>query len=106
MKSPEFDEFFDKQPRNVQIKLDWAIEAVGQLDIISTKLVKKLVNTDFYELRVSMDNEYRVVLLAVGHDNIMSADTVYFLNGFVKKSTKDYKKQLVIANNIVKNIRL
>jgi hypothetical protein len=106
IKSPEFDEFFDSQSDKVQTKLDWAILAISRLDVISTKLAKKLVGTNFYEMRVSMDNEYRVVLLAVGHDNIMKADTVYFLNGFVKKSTKDYKRQLAIAENIVKNMKL
>ncbi len=106
MKSPEFDEFFDNQSVKVQAKLDWALQAISGLDVISTKLVKKLVETDFYELRISMDNEYRVILLAVDHDNIMQASTVYLLNGFVKKSTKDYRKQLVIANNIVKKISL
>jgi hypothetical protein len=105
-KSPEFNEFYEKQPAKVQAKLDWGIQAIGRLNIISANLVKKLVDTDFYEMRVSMDNEYRVVLLAIGHDNIMKANVVYFLNCFVNKSTKDYKKQITIAYNIVKKLEL
>jgi len=92
--SPAFEEFYGDQPAQVQAKLDYAINALRELRIVSAKLVKKLTDTDFYELRVSMNNEYRIIIFAVGHDNIMEADTVVLLNGFVKKSTKDYKKQI------------
>ncbi|MDR2912195.1 MAG: type II toxin-antitoxin system RelE/ParE family toxin [Alistipes sp.] len=95
--SQAFEEFYDAQPAAVQAKLDYAVNALGELRVVSAKLVKKLTGTDFYELRVSMSNEYRVILFAVDHDNITEAGTVVLLNGFVKKSTKDYKKQINTA---------
>jgi phage-related protein len=102
--SSEFNEFFTAQPAKVQAKLDHAIHVVRELRVISTKLVKKLIDTEFYELRVSMNNEYRVIIFAVGHSNIMETDTVVLLNGFIKKSTKDYKKQINTAKKILEEL--
>ena len=58
-----------------------------------TKFVKKLVGTDFFELRVSVDNE-----------NINLATSIILLNGFVKKSTKDYEKEITKAINILRSL--
>ncbi|WP_348722637.1 hypothetical protein [Parabacteroides goldsteinii] len=38
-----------------------------------------------------MDNEYRVILFAIDKPNLMEARKV-LLNGFIKKSTKNYKR--------------
>lgn len=72
--------------------------------VLATKFVKKLVNTPFYELRVSVDNEIRVILFSIGHDNINQAEQIILLNGFVKKSTKDYTKELKKALNILNSM--
>ncbi len=58
----------------------------------------------FYELRVSVGNEYRVILLTIDHDNLIEATQLILLNGFMKKSTKDYKKQIERANNILNDL--
>ena len=58
----------------------------------------------FFELRVSVDNEIRVILFAVDNDNINLATNVILLNGFVKKSTKDYDKEITKAINILRNL--
>lgn len=71
---------------------------------LSSKFVKKLVGTDFFELRVSVDNEIRVILFAVDNDNINLATSVILLNGFVKKSTKDYDKEITKAINILRSL--
>lgn len=68
---------------------------------IPAKFVKKLVNTPFYELRVSVDNEIRVVLFAIDHENINLASRVILLNGFIKKSTKDYDREIIKAQDIL-----
>ena len=42
-------------------------------------------------MRVSVNtNEYRTILFAVDNDNIILSKKVLLLNGFLKKSTKDY----------------
>jgi len=99
----EYLEFFESANKRTKDKLNYAIEILRSMDVISTKFVKKLVNTDFYELRVSVDNEVRVILFTVDNDNINSARQVILLNGFVKKSTGDYEREVERAITILKN---
>ena len=54
---------------------------------VSKKFVKKLVTSHLYELRVSVDNEIRIILFAADNDNINLATKIIALNGFIKKST-------------------
>ena len=57
-----------------------------------------------YELRVSADNEIRILLFAANNDNINLATEIIALNGFVKKSNKDYEKQIRKAYNNLNSI--
>ncbi|MCZ2609495.1 type II toxin-antitoxin system RelE/ParE family toxin [Bacteroides fragilis] len=75
--------------------------------VLSTKFVKHLENKNLYEMRVSVNtNEYRTILFAVDNDNIILLKKVLLLNGFLKKSTKDYCKQIKIAERILKDFEL
>lgn len=105
IRTDEFNEFYNSLPAKARSKVEYALLALRELPIVNSKFVKKLVDTEFYELRVSVDNEYRVIMVSVNTDNIMEAKEVILLNGFVKKSTKDYKTQIDIANRIVKKYR-
>lgn len=71
------------------------------MKVIHSKFIKKLENTDFYEIRVSIRNEYRILLLTLDNDSFIESNRVLLLNGFQKKSTKDYKKQINIAYGII-----
>lgn len=72
---------------------------------IPTKFIKHLQNTDLYEMRISIgSNEYRSVLFAIDHSNVIQATKIILLNGFLKKSSKDYKKQIEIANKILNKL--
>ena len=51
-------------------------------------------------------NEYRTILFAVDNDNIILSKKVLLLYGFLKKSTKDYCKQIKIAERILKDFEL
>ena len=104
-RSKEFDWFYDSLPENVQHKIKYAINILSEIKVVNTKLVMKLINTDFYELRVSVGNEYRVILVAVDHDNLIEAEHILLLNGFIKKSVKDYKKEIEKAEQILKNLQ-
>jgi hypothetical protein len=104
--SPEFAEFVQNANSRTRDKLSYAISILETVSHIPTKFVKKLVNTVFYELRVSVDNEVRVILFAADNDNINLATTVILLNGFVKKSTKDYDREVVKAVNILDNLNI
>lgn len=71
---------------------------------LSKKFVKKIVSSDFYELRVSVDNEIRVLLFSANNENINFATEIIVLNGFIKKSSKDYDKQIKKAYNILNSL--
>lgn len=102
--STEYLEFEQKSNERTREKLRYASVILETMPVISSQFVKKLTNTDFYELRVKVDNEIRVILFSADNDNINSANTIVFLNGFVKKSTKDYKKEIEKATNIIRRL--
>ncbi|MDH6356108.1 hypothetical protein M2132_002471 [Dysgonomonas sp. PH5-45] len=78
---------------------------IKDFKLIHTDFVKKLVNTELYEMRVSVGtNEYRSILFSIDHENIIEATQVVILNGFLKKSTKDYNKQIKKAEKILNNL--
>ena len=91
--SPAFKEFEQSANPRTREKLRYAISILETVYPIPTKFVKKLAGTDFFELRVSVDN-----------DNINLATNVILLNGFVKKSTKDYDKEITKAINILRSL--
>lgn len=105
VRSTEFDAFYQTLPAGAQQKVLYARSVITEIRIVSAKLVKKLVGTDFYELRISVDNEYRVILLAVDHNSFIEAEQILLLNGFMKKSTKEYKKELAKAHRILNNLQ-
>lgn len=102
--SPEYAEFVRGASPRTREKLRYAVAILETVPLIPAKFVKKLVNTDFYELRVSVDNEVRVILFAADNDNINLATSVVLLNGFVKKGTKDYDREITKAINILRRL--
>lgn len=106
-KTPQFETFFNSLPTKVQVKMDYVMNIIATVYNISTKFIKHLGNTDLYEMRVSLgSNEYRTILFAIDHDNIIEAKNVILLNGFLKKDNKDYRKQINIAEAILNNMEL
>ena len=80
----------------------YALNILASLKVVSTKLVKRLVGTEFYELRISVDNEYRIILFCIDKENFMEASQILLLNGFLKKSTKDYNAEIKKAEKILR----
>ena len=105
IRSTEFDEFYNSLPANVQNKVKYAMNVITEIKIVNTKLIKKLIDTDFYELRISVGNEYRVILFTIDHENFIEAELILLLNGFMKKSTKDYKKEIEKAEQILNSLQ-
>ena len=105
IRSAEFDEFYNSLPANVQNKVKYAMNVIAEIRVVNTKLVKKLIDTDFYELRISVGNEYRVILFTIDHENFIEAEQILLLNGFMKKSTKDYKKEIEKAEQILNSLQ-
>jgi len=100
-RTPAFNKFYDSLNTRAQKKVDYVLDQIRNERNISTKFVKHLVNTDFYEMRISVDNEYRVIIFAIDNDNIINANEIFLLNGFIKKSTADYDKQIAIAQKLI-----
>ena len=101
--SDEFEEYYARMNDQLKKKYDYALQIVRSQYVVSSKIVKSLENTDFYELRISIrSNEYRTILLAVDHDNFIQSKNVLLLNSFLKKDTKQYKAEIKKAQNIVK----
>lgn len=105
--SDEFDEFFAPLDERTKEKFDNNVSILKTVCVLSTKFVKKLVNTNLYEMKVSVGyNEYRTVLFSTDHANIIQSTKIIFLNGFLKKSSKDYDKQIKKAINILNTLKL
>lgn len=104
IRSLEFDEFYESSPKRVREKLNYALNIIAEIKVVSTKLVKKLIGTDFYELRISTENEWRVIVLAIDDDNFIECENILLLNGVMKKSTKDYGREIKKAQMIINDI--
>lgn len=105
LSTDEFEEFYNSLESKTQEKFDYTMNVVITEHNISTKFVKKLVGTSLYEMRVPVGkNAYRTILFAVDNENIILSQEIILLNGFLKKSTKDYDKQIKKAEQILKNL--
>ena len=100
-KSKAFEKFYSSLNNRTKKKVEYVLQIIQDEDIVSSKFVKKIINSDFYELRISTDNEYRVINLTIDNDNFISSTKVLLLNGFIKKSESDYSKQIIIAQNVI-----
>lgn len=103
----EFDSFYNSLDEKTVKKYDEALIYLEIVYVLNNKFVKKIVNTELYEMRVSVgSNEYRTMIFAADHENIIQATKIILLNGFVKKSTKDYEKQIKKAIKTLDNLEL
>ena len=106
-KTPEFEAFYASLPLKTQTKFDYVINVISSIYNVPAKFIKHLENSDLYEMRVSVGtNEYRTVLFAIDHDNVIEAKNVILLNGFLKKDNRDYRKQVEIAVSILNKLEL
>lgn len=105
--SDSFIEFYSQLDENIQMKFYRGFDAIKHTYVLNTNLIKKLVGTAFYEMRIPVgNNQFRTILFAVDNENIILAKKVLLLNGFIKKSTKDYNKQIKKAETILKSSEL
>ncbi len=99
--TPECLDFIDNQNERVSIKFFQIIEVIGEVKVVHTNFVKKLMNTQFYELRIKAGNEIRIIIFAIDHLNFAECTKAVCLCGFLKKSTKDYKKAIKQAEKLL-----
>jgi phage-related protein len=95
LKTEEFNLYFASLDLQTRRKYDYAIQIMQTQKIVSEKFVKKIQNTEFYEVRISVSiNEYRTMLVVVDNPNFMEATRVILLNSFLKKNSKRYKREI------------
>jgi hypothetical protein len=90
-----------RQGRRVSDKFFQLVVIMEEVKIVHTNFVKKLKNTKFYELRIKAGNEYRVLIFALDHPNFTECVKAVCLNGFIKKSNKDFLKAIKEAEKIL-----
>lgn len=106
-RTEEFEEFYKSLNTRVKDKFEYTFGLVQTVYALPVKYVKHLDGTDLYEMRVSVgSNEYRTVLFAIDNSNVILSTKIILLNGFLKKSTKDYDKQIAKAVRILKDLAL
>jgi len=99
--TPECLEFIDNQNDRISTKFYQIIEVIGEVKVVHSNFVKKLKNTVFYELRIKAGDEIRIIMFTIDHSNFTECTKVVCLNGFQKKSTKDYVKEVKKAKKIL-----
>lgn len=97
----EFREFLENADERTKKKIDYVLLILRTQEIINTNIAKRLVNTDLYELRIKVDNEYRIITYTIDHENINEAENILLISAFMKKSTKDYNKEIEKALKIL-----
>ena len=100
-RTPEFDEFLNDADEQLKKKIAYIFEIIGSMPVINAKIAKKLINTELYEIRIQINNEYRVITYTIDHEDINQCKNVLLISGFMKKSTKDYDKEIKKAIKIL-----
>ena len=100
-KTKEYQDFLVTLNEIATQKIDYLSEILVTQPVINAKVAKKLTNTDFYEIRVQVNNEYRILTVTLDHENINQCRFMLFVHGFLKKSTKDYNKEIKKAIKIL-----
>ena len=94
-------DFIDRQSKRVSDKFFQLVLIMEEVKVVHANFVKKLQNTKFYELRIKAGNEYRIIIFATDHLSFSECTKAVCLNGFIKKSNKDYLKHLKDAERIL-----
>ncbi len=97
----EYLSFYNNVDETIKSKIAYLKEILISEKVIKSKYAKKLVDTDFYELRLLLNNQYRVIFFTIDSEDLNQATELLFINAFVKKSTKDYQKQIKKAHKIL-----
>lgn len=104
-RTEEFNEFYNSLNQRVKDKFEYTFELVQTVYVLPTKYIKHLDGTELYEMRVSIgSNEYRTILFAIDNSNVILSTKIILLSGFLKKSTKDYEKQIAKAIRILNDL--
>lgn len=101
----EFMDYYWSLDAKLREKYSYIVNIIETQKVVNEKFVKKLVGTPYYEARVSFgSNEYRSVIFTIDKEGFVECTRLLFVTGFLKKSTKDYKKEISKADRIIKEL--
>ena len=101
--SVEYEEYYASLDEKTKAKFDYVETIIKTQYVVNKKFVKNLEGTEFYEARISVStNEHRTIIFAVDSISFIESKRVLFLNSFMKKSTKQYKREVENARQILK----
>ena len=93
-----FWDFYNKQSKTVQDKIDWTVTMVQTTKIVPKKFLKHLKNTDgLWEIRVSANKGIYRIFCFFDKGNL-----VVLLSGFQKKTQKTPKREIKKAERLKK----
>jgi len=90
----------------VESKFKYLLEVLEKHNIVHSAFVEKLTNTKYYELKIKAENQIRVIIFTIDNENFNSSNEIILLNGFLKRTNKDYKKAIKIADGLIKKYKL
>lgn len=98
----EYEEYYASLDEKTKAKFDYVESIIKTQYVVNKKFVKNLEGTEFYEARVSVGtNEHRTIIFAIDSISFIESKRVLFLNSFLKKSTKQYKREIENARQIL-----
>ena len=101
----EFMDYYWSLDAKLREMYSYIVNIIETQKVVNEKFVKKLVGTPYYEARVSFgSNEYRSVIFTIDKESFVECTRLLFVTGFLKKSTKDYKKEIGKADRIIKEL--
>lgn len=100
--SLEYDEYYASLDEKTKAKFDYVEAIIKTQYVVNSKFVKNLEGTEFYEARVSVGtNEHSTIIFAIDSVSFIESKRVLFLNSFQKKDTKQYKREVENARQIL-----
>ena len=98
----EYEEYYASLDEKTKAKFDYVESIIKTQYVVNKKFVKNLEGTEFYEARVSVGtNEHRTIIFAIDSISFIESKRVLLLNSFLKKSTKQYKREVENARQIL-----
>jgi phage-related protein len=92
----DFWNFYNKQNKKVQDKIDWVISLIRTIELIPEKYLKHLTGTDgLYEIRIGLGNNIFRIFCFFDEGNL-----IILLNGFQKKSQKTPRSEINKAKKL------
>ena len=92
---------FEESSDRVQTKFKYLMEILEEHKIVHSSFVEKLINTKYFELKIKAENQIRVIIFTIDNENFNEANQIILLNGFLKRTNKDYKKATKIADKLI-----